>query len=242
MHIKADEIESRLLSIEESISRAALRVRRSFSEIKLVAVSKRQPASEMTVLQNALLGRGQTVIFGESYVQEYLAKKADLSGRYLVHLIGPLQSNKVKNAVANFDVIESVHSEVIATAINAEAGIVGKVQDIYLQINISNDPGKKGFAARDLLTFVSNKLFNYSNLNFQGLMTITKHYTNREDVRTDYRAMFELKREVCNLVGSLGLDLSDRLELSMGMSEDFEIAVEEGASVVRIGTALFGQR
>ena len=109
---------------------------------------------------------------------------------------------------------------------------------MFLQVNISGDENKSGFIESEIMSFMTDTLPNFSNLRFKGLMTITRLYEEREDVRLDYRAMADLKDSI---LSAEQLDI-DTLELSMGMSHDFDIAIEEGATLVRVGSAIFGER
>lgn len=179
-------------------------------------------------------------IIGENYVQEYEKKSKEINGKYSPHLIGRLQESNVKKAVELFDMIQSCHSIKILKAINKEAGKINKVQSIFLQVNISNDPEKGGFAVEELLqlleTWDSQK---YNHLKLIGLMTITKDYDLKEDVRKDYRSM-KLLQDIIHSKDELAKLFNDSFcHLSMGMSNDYEIAIQEGATIVRIGSAIW---
>lgn len=235
-------LRARLLELEERISCAARRSGRETQPIKLVAVSKKQPIELMLELEELYRCRNSRPTFGESYVQEFKKKKDQLSAGSETHLIGPLQSNKVRDAVRLFEVIESIHSAQIARAVCQEAQKINKRQRVLLQVNISDDPAKHGFLRRQLGEFIAQELPALENLDFLGLMTITRFYPKPEDVRPDFRALKELGDSLGLLPGCQRLLQGRTLELSMGMSDDFEIAIEEGATWVRIGTALFGER
>ena len=198
---------------------------------KILAVSKFQSLESMQELANYLLAQGDIVTFGESYVQEYQKKKQYLP-KHHVHMIGRMQRNKADLAVELFDVIESVHSLKLAEALEKAAEKAGKVQDIYLQVNISDDDAKAGILVTEF-NAVYSEVKTFQNLNIKGLMTITRDYENIEDVRGDFKKMFDLKRSITT---------DQNLVLSMGMSHDYLIAIEEGATEVRIGSALFGAR
>ena len=207
-----------------------------FEPPKVVAVSKFQNVDVMSELANALADCGEKVIFGESYVQEY-QKKRPLLPPHVVHMIGRLQRNKAREAVQLFDVIESVHSLSLAEELNKEAEKIGKIQEVYLQVNISNDVGKAGFLADELLN-VLPKLLSCSALKITGIMTITKDYENREDVVDDFQSMYALAER-------LQRDYFQQLkpfQISMGMSADYDLAAGVGATVVRVGSAIFGER
>ena len=230
----------RLSEIRLRIKSAAERAGRDPGGIALVAVSKRQPVEKMRQLQQ--LYGPEPVVFGESYVQEFKGKKDRLVPPFASHLIGVLQRNKAKDAVRLFDVIQSVHSEEIAQALDHEAGKNGKVQRIFIQVNISQDQAKSGFFPDAAREFVCQQLGKLTSLSCQGLMTITRLYAEAEHARDDFRALKDLASSIeeCAPVG-LGSGCKS-LELSMGMSDDFEVAIEEGATLVRVGTALFGER
>ena len=220
------ELKQNLLKIQQRIAAALKRSGRNTS-VELVAVSKLQPAS----LVQEFLNLGGSIILGENYVQEFKKKREELKGDFKAHLIGPLQRNKAKLAVELFDLIESVHSVEVAQAIDKAAAQLGKVQEIFLQINISSDAAKSGFTANAAAEFFRGELTRLKNLNCTGLMTITELYEKPEEARGDFRSLNQLAQS-----------LKPGLGLSMGMSQDFEIAVEEGATHVRVGTALFGER
>lgn len=209
--------------------------------ITCVAVSKTRAPQEMNEYAQAARAEGIQVIFGESYLQEYRQKASHLSDYDEVHLIGPLQSNKVREAVASFDLIHSVHSEKILALIAREAARIGKRQRILLQVNIGEDPRKSGFAVADVERILSLVEGEAASVQLEGLMTITPFYDNPEDARGDFRAMANLRRELLQK-GWQGVFQGGEIRLSMGMSGDFAVAIEEGADFVRIGTALFGAR
>ena len=207
-----------------------------FEPPKVVAVSKFQSIDVMCELANELANQGEKVIFGESYVQEYQKKRPQLPP-HTVHMIGRLQRNKAREAVQLFDVIESMHSLSLAEALNKEAEKLGKIQEVFLQVNISNDVGKAGFLADELLDALP-KLLSYSALKITGVMTITKDYENREDVVNDFQDLYAL-------AGVLQREFFQQqkpFQISMGMSADYDLAAGVGATVVRVGSAIFGER
>lgn len=230
-------IADRLRQIEDRIAAAAERSQRSPSAIQVVAVSKHQSVESMRNYAEILCARSQIALFGESYVQEYVSKRSALNINHTVHLIGPLQSNKVARAVELFDLIESVHSLRVAKLISQQAQKHDKQQAIYLQVNVSNDHGKHGFDSTEIIELLRNEIESLPNIEIRGLMTITRLYSNAEDARTDFRALRQLRDKLQS-----EFSFSGQLALSMGMSADYEVAVEEGATHVRIGSALFGER
>lgn len=234
-------VAERLDAVASALTQAAKRAGRSPASITLVAVSKKQSTESMRAYAAAANARGIPVVFGESYVQEFKTKHHELGDVGLFHLIGPLQSNKIKDAVMCADVIESVHSHKVFDAIAKEAAALGKRQSIFLQVNIGQDPNKSGFTAEEILEICAAAAPLSHHISLLGLMTITPYYEVAEDARGDFRAMRELRQR---LVAS-GADAhfeGRMIALSMGMSSDFEIAIEEGADLVRVGTALFGER
>jgi pyridoxal phosphate enzyme (YggS family) len=227
-------VVERYCSVQQRVRAAAQRSGRKPEDIQLIAVSKRQPDECVQELIVGLNEMQQQVALGENYVQEFKQKKIGLTGDFQAHLIGPLQSNKARDAVSLFEVIQSVHSQKILSALNKESGKQGGVQQVYLQVNISQDLEKSGFSPEELLEVVQD-FSRFEHLVLEGLMTITRFYDEPELARPDFQKMFLLSQRVQETLGR-------SLQVSMGMSGDFEVAVEEGATVVRVGTAIFGQR
>lgn len=233
-----ETLRGRCYRIFERIASAAAMSGRSPTDIRLLAATKKQPIEKVNELLALLRAEGQMALIGESYVQEYRRKCDFLEGEFSSHLIGPLQRNKARNAVKLFDVIESVTSESVAEALSAAAIRMGKVQDVFLQVNTSQDPAKSGFAAQELLHYLSDAFWKLPGLRLCGLMTITAWYDHPEDVQPDFARTAELwhqVREQC----STGIDPLN-FQLSMGMSRDFELAIRAGATIVRVGRDLFG--
>lgn len=211
---------------------------RSQGSVKLVAVSKGQPSEKVQQYIDFANSRGAVAVIGENYVQEWAAKRASLSGNFEAHLIGPLQSNKINKAVEIFDLIQSVSSLKIAGGINRawqqRASSAGP-KKIFLQVNISSDGAKSGFGPDKVAAALSEITNNMPAIKVAGLMTITKLYENPADAAPDFRALKALAESV---VAKFGISL----ELSMGMSADYQLAIAAGATLVRVGTALFGER
>ncbi len=211
-----------------------MRAGRNPEEIKLIAVTKTVP----TLLIMEAIEAGLR-IFGENRVQEARDKIPEIMQRSPAtnlswHMIGPLQKNKARYAVKLFDMIHSVDSKGLAEEINKQAMKAGKIQDILIEVKLSPEETKHGIRPEglfELLEFTSG----LKNLQVRGLMTIPPYSENPEDSRPYFRRLRELLEEA----NRKGFPLK---ELSMGMSGDFEIAVEEGATMVRIGTAIFGER
>lgn len=198
-------------------------------EVTIVAVTKNHPAD---VITEALSCGIQNI--GENRVQEAKHKQDELGKNGVWHLIGHLQTNKVRQAVAIFDLIESADSERLLALIDKEAGRLGKVQNVLLQLNIAKEEQKSGFSKDEYLEII-NKLDDFPNVNVQGLMVIAPKTDNIEETRPVFAAGY---RCYCRLK-----KIRPQIKyLSMGMSGDYTVAIEEGANIVRVGTALFGQR
>ncbi|WP_214044225.1 YggS family pyridoxal phosphate-dependent enzyme [Methanomethylovorans sp.] len=197
---------------------------------KLVCVTKTVDAQRI----NESIRAGATII-GESKVQEYESKCDDLLPCER-HLIGHLQSNKVRKAVQLFDVIQTVDSLKLIQDINKKAGAIGKVQRVFLQINIGKEPQKFGFMQDEILQ-TATVIRGLKNIRVEGLMCIPP-FGPPEQTRSYFKRMKALYDEM----QQNGQENFDILELSMGMSGDYRIAIEEGATMVRIGSFIFGDR
>lgn len=219
-----------LAAVQQRIWSACERAGRDPSSVELVAVSKNHPPE--AVGEAAALG---VRVFGENRVQEAKAKIPACSGRLRWHLIGHLQSNKAREAAQLFDMVESVDSLPLAEELDRRAGQAGRRLPVLLQVNIAAEAQKFGFPPEQAIS-VLGALNGLKQLEIQGLMTIAPWSPEPEKVRPVFRRLRELK-EQCER--KLGAPLP---HLSMGMSGDFEAAIEEGATLVRIGTALFGPR
>ena len=219
-------------SVRQRADAAAKRAARDPAGVRILSVTKKQPSALINELLDAF-GPAE-IMLGENYVQECKRKLPELKFTPGLHLIGPLQRNKAKDAVKIFDVIESVHSFELMQALNQAAKGINKVQSIFLQVNVSRDFEKSGFDESDLEVVFEN-ITQLGNIKLCGFMTITRLYEEPEMARPDFKRLREIRER-------FGKVWSDPLELSMGMSSDFEIAIEEGASIVRIGTLIFGER
>ena len=171
---------------------------------------------------------------GENRIQEAAEKFSVLNRKVTRHLIGHLQTNKAKSAAKLFDLIHSVDSEHLATAIDKAANSIGKIQDVLIQINLAREDTKSGVYEEDLQSLIA-AVDNLKNLRLRGLMMIAPNYDDVEKCRPLFRRMKEI-------FDGLKVGRKDFDFLSMGMSHDYKIAIEEGANVVRIGTAIFGAR
>ena len=215
-------LNERLDAIEERIAGAVARAGRRREEITLLAVTKKFPAE--TISAAAELGIRD---FGENYVQEFEAKRAGLAlGGVRFHFIGHLQANKARKAVELFDVIQTVDSARLAERLNQAAPVP---LDVMIEVKLSPEEAKAGVSPEDLPQLIS-AIRTCTNLRLRGLMTMPPWSDEAEPSRPYFRRLREL-------AGQHGLP-----GLSMGMSHDFEVAIEEGATLIRIGTALFGPR
>ncbi len=219
-----------LASINARIASACARVDRSPASVGLVAVSKGHGLQRV----EEAVAAGVT-LFGESKVQEAKAKIGRSSSKCRWHMIGHLQSNKARDAVHFFNMIESVDSLPLAEEINKWADKSAKYLPVLLEVNVAGESSKFGYKPETLLRELAN-LNDLKRLEIAGLMTIAPWTQEAEKARPIFRQLRELK-QACEQI--LGAPLA---HLSMGMSGDFEIAIEEGATLVRIGTALFGER
>jgi pyridoxal phosphate enzyme (YggS family) len=212
------------------IAAACVRSGRDPATARLVAVSKTFPAQRV----RELLACGQT-LFGENRVQEALAKIPEVGRGAAWHLIGRLQRNKARHAVGVFELIHGVDSVGLARELDRRAASAGLRQAILLQLNLASEATKAGLSEDDLHPLLDT-VAGLANLELRGLMTIPPPVENPEASRRWFARLRELGRESAE---RLGCDLP---ELSMGMSDDFEVAVEEGATLVRVGRAVFGER
>ncbi|MFO7761200.1 MAG: YggS family pyridoxal phosphate-dependent enzyme [Thermodesulfobacteriota bacterium] len=230
-----ENIQKNLRSIQQRINKAAERSGHDPGSIRLVAVSKRHDSE---AVQRALEA-GQ-LVFGENYLQEAREKieKIGPEPGLKWHFIGHLQSNKAKQAALLFDMIETVDRLKLAKALDRYAGEAGRKLSILVQINIGGEEQKAGVSPQEAEQLISN-ISEYPNLRIQGLMTMPPWRSDPEEVRPWFRKL-RLMAEDFRSKGCLAE--KDKLELSMGMSHDFETAIEEGATLVRVGTAIFGPR
>mgnify|MGYP000931234340 CR=1 FL=1 len=200
--------------------------------VELVAVTKNHDVCAMREAIDA----GVTVV-GENRVQEAVEKYAVLERDVRWHLIGHLQTNKVKQAVKLFELIHSVDSEHLLLAVESAAGKMNKVQDILLQVNLAREESKFGIHKEDL-PLLLQKADSLPHVHLRGLMCIAPHYEEVEQCRPLFREMYGLFSEL----QALPLVRSEMRWLSMGMTNDYVIAVEEGANLIRVGTGIFGAR
>ena len=209
---------------------ATHRVGRQVSDVRLVAVSKTYPPSVIQEAWNA----GQHV-FGENRVQDALPKIAELPAEAEWHFIGHLQSNKIRKALPAFTLIHGVDNLELAQQINRIAGEMGLTANILLEINVSGEASKFGFSPTDLRQNLED-LLCLPNIRINGLMTMAPYSEDPETARPVFSKLRMLRDELSTKSGHA------LQELSMGMSGDFEVGIEEGATIVRIGSSIFGHR
>jgi PLP dependent protein len=223
-------IVENLANIKEKVIKAANKANRDPGEIILVAVSKTHEAEKIEEAYNA----GQRH-FGENYGQELRDKAARLNHLKDIkwHFIGHLQTNKVKYVAPYASYMECIDSEKIAHAYLKGANKFQKEVSLFLQVNLEDEPSKSGCQPREVLNLI-DKIKSIPGANLKGLMTIPPYELEKEETRKYFIKLKKLRDEV------RGVDLLPHL--SMGMSHDFEVAIEEGSTVVRVGTAIFGSR
>lgn len=223
-------LAERLGQIHARIDAAVARSGRPTGAVELVAVSKTQPPEAL----RGAFAAGQS-LFGENRVQEILAKQPLLPSGLRWHLIGPLQSNKVRKVLPRVEMIEAVHSLDIARDINRIAAELGLHPRVLLEVNVAAESSKHGFTA-EILKDQLEELYGLDRLYIQGLMCIPPFAADPGKSRPYFVGLRELRDELERCGGA------PLPQLSMGMSHDFEVAIEEGATLVRVGTAIFGAR
>ena len=226
-------LKENLKNVQNNIKKACERVGRKPEEVTLVAVSKMKPLSDI----EELLETGQ-LEYGENYVQELCDKYENISKPVHWHMIGHLQTNKVKYIIDKVELIHSVDSIKLAQAIDKEAAKHDvKEVPILIQVNFAHEDTKFGLNPEDVFDVVK-EISALEHVKIKGLMQIAPFVDDPEDNRKYFRAMKQLSVDINNK----NFDNVDMSILSMGMTNDYEIAVEEGATMVRVGTAIFGER
>ena len=226
-------INERISIIQSRIHEAVLKSPWPDSDVELIAVSKRFSPDD---IRNA--AKAGIKIFGESYLQEAKEKISQLLDLHVQwHFVGHLQRNKAKEAVRLFDLIHSVDSIALGEELNKQAENIGKLQKILIQVNLGAEPQKSGISPTDLVALLL-RLSDLPHIKIQGLMTIPPICETPEKAKIYFHHL----RKVADQIHKLNLSNVSMRELSMGMSEDFEEAILEGATYVRIGTAIFGER
>lgn len=225
-------LKENLQNVQANIAMACKKANRSADDVTLIAVSKTKPLSDIEELITYDIKS-----FGENKVQELVDKFENVSTPVDWHLIGHLQTNKVKYIVDKVCLIHSVDSVHLAKEINKEAAKKGVVCDILIQVNMANEDTKFGLAAEDVFDFI-DEIKDLPNIRVKGLMTIAPFVDNPEDNRIHFKKMYQLSLDIA----SKNIDNIDMSVLSMGMTNDYMVAIEEGATMVRVGTGIFGER
>jgi len=227
----ASQIRENWQRVTERIERAATRSGRIKDEITLVAVSKKQGVDK--IIQAVEAGAR---VLGENYVQEAREKILALRNYPIEwHLIGHLQSNKVRLAVPLFTLIHTVDSLHLARLVDQRAQVEGKIQSVLIQVNVAGEASKSGVLPQEAID-LARGVSQLPHLSLEGLMTIPPEVDDPEKARPYFAKLREVRD---GIERELGLSLR---HLSMGMSHDFEVAIEEGATIVRVGSAIFGPR
>ena len=222
-------IEENLKEVQGRIRNSCERVGRNPAEITLIAATKNVPPDRIKEAVKCGIK-----IIGENRVQEALSKYESIKESVRWHMIGHLQTNKVKKAIELFEMIQSVDSMRLAEEIQKRASNAGKVMDILVEVNTSQEETKYGLNVEETVKFLK-RIHNFDNIRVKGLMTIGFFTQDPEKVRPCFKTLRNLKRDA----EEAGIELE---YLSMGMSSDFEVAIEEGSNIVRIGTLIFGKR
>lgn len=230
---RRDEIATSLAAVRERLARSVERAGRSPSSVRLIAISKTRPADDV----RAAFEAGQTE-FGENRVQEALEKIGATSDIPIAwHLVGHLQSNKARKAAAAFGWIHSIDSADLLKRVDEAAEDAGRRPELFIQVDLAGEPTKHG-APADAWLSVFEAASSCRAARVTGLMLLPPFFDDPEEARPYFRRLREIRDELA----ARGVAPELLHELSMGMSHDFEVAVEEGATLVRVGTAIFGER
>ncbi len=225
------DIKNNYNFIQQKIKATCAQSGRNFNDVKTVVVTK---TVQIPAIQEVI--KAGAAIIGENRVQDAWPKHEQIGSRVPWHLIGHLQTNKVKRAVQIFDVIESVDSFHLAKEIDKRAKEAGKIINIFVQVNTSGETSKFGLPPADVESFIT-RLTTFENIRITGLMTIGAFLPDPEKVRPCFRQLYDLRQELNNK------KITENIyHLSMGMTNDFQVAIEEGSTLVRIGRAIFGER
>lgn len=225
-------LKENLLQVEQNIKEACKRANRKRSEVTLISVSKTKPIE--TLKEAYDLG---VRVFGENKVQELEQKIPAFGSDVSWHMIGHLQRNKVKYIVGKVDLIHSVDSLRLAEEIQKESEKKNVVSNILIEVNVAEEESKFGITCEEVLDLVKT-ISEFPNIHIRGLMTIAPYVVDSEENRPYFRKMKALSVDITNEnIDNVCMDI-----LSMGMTGDFEVAIEEGATMVRVGTGIFGER
>ncbi|KAA3632949.1 MAG: YggS family pyridoxal phosphate-dependent enzyme [Calditrichaeota bacterium] len=225
-----NSIAKSLVELNGQIAEACDEYDRNADDITVVAVTKTFPAA---YIQTAVANGIHNI--GESRIQDAEPKITELGQIARYHMIGHLQTNKVKKAIELFDVIQSVDSDKLAAEISKQAGAVDRTIDCLLEVNSSGEEQKYGLSIEEVIPFINN-IDNYPNINLVGLMTIGPNTDDEDAIREAFKKCYDLYKEGQEIIGG------EFDTLSMGMSNDFPLAIAEGSTMIRIGSLLFGER
>jgi pyridoxal phosphate enzyme (YggS family) len=225
-------ITENLKQVRKNIEMACARAGRDPKEVTLIAVSKTKPVSDLQEAYEA-----DVRDFGENKVQELVDKYEELPDDISWHMIGHLQRNKVKYLIGKVKLIHSVESVRLAEEINKQSGKNGVVTPILVEVNIGDEDSKFGLKYDEVCDFIK-QISTFKNIKVMGLMTVAPYVEKNEENRELFRKMYELYIDIKNEnIDNVFMEI-----LSMGMTNDYEIAIEEGATMVRVGTGIFGTR
>jgi PLP dependent protein len=227
-----EEIKNKILAIRERIAGAAARAGRQSSEIRLMAVTKTMEEGRIRQALEAGID-----LCGENYIQESRTKVESIGHPPQWHMIGHLQTNKAKYAVRLFDMVESVDRLELAVELDRRAKAAGRVLPILIEVNSGGELTKSGVAPEETIDLI-RKVALLENLAIKGLMTMPPWFENPETARPFFSALRALRDQIA----AEHIDRVAMEELSMGMTDDYEVAIEEGATIVRIGRGIFGER
>ena len=225
-------LKENLKNVQNNIKKACERVGRKPEEVTLVAVSKMKPLSDI----EELLETGQ-LEYGENYVQELCDKYENISKPVHWHMIGHLQTNKVKYIIDKVSMVHSVDSVRLAEAIEKEAAKKDICMTVLVEVNVAGEESKFGLSVEEVLPFLK-EISSYEHLQVKGLMTIAPFVANPEENREVFQKLKKLSVDIA----AKNINNVNMSVLSMGMTNDYQVAVEEGATMVRVGTGIFGER
>mgnify|MGYP000510747127 FL=1 len=225
-------LKENLANVEKNIEQACKNAGRSRDEVTLIAVSKTKPVEMLQEIYNENIRD-----FGENKVQELCSKMEQLPSDIRWHMIGHLQRNKVKYIVGKVELIHSVDTYRLAEEINIQAKKQNVIVPILVEVNIAHEESKFGISAEDAILLVED-ISKLENIRIKGLMTIAPYVGNPEDNRLYFRKIKQLSVDITNKnIDNVSMEI-----LSMGMTGDYMVAIEEGATMVRVGTGIFGER
>lgn len=227
-----EELSINLKEVENNISKACERASRKREDVTLIAVSKTKPSDMIAAVYNEGIRD-----FGENKVQEILEKKPVLADDISWHMIGHLQRNKVKQVIDKACLIHSVDSLRLAEQIEADAAKQDIVVPVLLEVNVAEEESKYGFTTEEVI-HAAETIAGFPHISIKGLMTIAPNVENSEENRPIFRKLKQLSVDIINKnIDNISMEI-----LSMGMTNDYEVAIEEGSTMIRVGTGIFGAR